>query len=410
MDSVATRPAIPIAPSPDVQSIRRPLPEAVHLPGRVYTSSDVFERELVEYFGREWLYLGRVEQFPAPGDYEARRVLGRPIVLARSRTGELNAFYNMCRHRGVEVAQGSGNTKFFSCPYHGWTYDLEGKLVGAAYMKETQDFDLSGCRLPRIGLHVWRGNIFINFADDPKDFETAMGGIESDFGFLQTDRCRLADVATTELACNWKFFHENLMDYYHVGVLHAKTFGAKFSWTADNLVLKDNGGLTMHYKSAPSTPEGVALFGKMPWLAERGNDFACTGFFPPNVTMFARVDMVKFITAWPLGTDRCEVKIYMLFPEDFHADPQFADKLEVYRRYQHQIYDEDRSMIESMQKAMSLPQYRPGRLSVMEKPIHHFLGSYVRRMFGNAGADADRLDASSVHPIAPSSAPEGATT
>ena len=366
----------------EIQGISQPLPQASHLPGKIYTSQEIHEKELAEYFGKEWLYMGRVEQFPNPGDYEARRVLGRPIVIARSRSGELNAFYNMCRHRGVEVAQGAGNTKMFMCPYHGWSYDLEGKLAGAAYMRESEGFDISSCRLPQIRLNVWRGNIFVNFAAEPKDFEAAMGGIEKDFAFLQTDKCRLANVTTTELACNWKFFHENLMDYYHVGVLHAKTFGAKFAWSANNLILKDTGGLTMHYKSAPSTPGGVSLFGKMPWLAERDNTFACTGFFPPNITMFARIDCVKFITAWPLGTDRCEVRIYMLFPEEFHGDPDFAAKVETYCKYQNEIYEEDRSMIESMQRNMVLPEYQPGRLSTMEKPIHHFLGSYVNRMFG----------------------------
>src|SRR3546814_18509436 len=69
-------------------------------------------------------------------DYEALRIFNRPIVIARDKTGKLNAFYNMCRHRGVEVADGKGNTKLFKCPYHGWTYDLNGYLVGAAYMKD----------------------------------------------------------------------------------------------------------------------------------------------------------------------------------------------------------------------------------------------------------------------------------
>src|SRR3546814_16683515 len=89
----------------------------------------------------------RVEQFSEPGDYEALRIFNRPIVIARDKTGKLNAFYNMCRHRGVEVADGKGNTKLFKCPYHGWTYDLNGNLVGAAYMKESEGFVEKECRL-----------------------------------------------------------------------------------------------------------------------------------------------------------------------------------------------------------------------------------------------------------------------
>jgi phenylpropionate dioxygenase-like ring-hydroxylating dioxygenase large terminal subunit len=138
----------------------------------------------------------------------------------------------------------------------------------------------------------------------------------------------------------------------------------------------------MRYLASPSTPDGVSLFGKAPWLESEENSFACTAFYPPNMTLFGRVDMVKIITAWPTGPDSCEVTIYMMFPEEFFSHENFQEKVDVYRAYQHAIYEEDRSMIESMQRAMLLPNYEPGRLSVMEKPIHHFLSRYVERMFG----------------------------
>lgn len=359
-----------------------------HLPGDIYASADLHARELDTYFLRDWLFIGREEQFANPGDYGTRRLLGRPIIIARDKQGQLGAFYNMCRHRGVEVAEGSGNARFFRCPYHGWTYDLAGQLTGAAYMKDTQGFDPSNCRLPRIHLENWRGNLFICFAPEPRPFAEAIAEFENDFAVLESERCRLADETVFRLNCNWKFFHENLMDFYHVGVLHSKTFGRFFSWSNDNVSLRPGGGLTIRYDAAPSTPEGKALFGKAPWLEERENKFAMTGYLPPNLTLFARIDCVKLMQAWPIGVDACEVRIYLLFPEPFFADPDFKAKLAVYKNYQAQIYEEDRSMIESMQKAMALPFYDPGRMSIMEKPIHHFLSSYLDRMFGPAPAQA----------------------
>lgn len=372
-------------PDANVNGTRQDLIRARHLPGGIYSSQAIYEQELQRYFYRDWLYMGRVEQFANPGDYEARRVLGRPIVIARDKDGVLGAFYNMCRHRGVEVAEGSGTTRRFKCPYHGWTYDLSGKLIGAAYMKESDGFDPKTCRLPRVPLEVWRGNIFISFAANPPSFAQTMAEFEKDFAQLSTEKCRLADVTRLELACNWKFMHENLMDFYHVGVLHAKTFGARFSWTTENVSLKGNGGIAIRYDAAPSTPGGEALFGKAPWLESQPNSFACTGFMPPNVTLFGRIDCVKIMVGWPIGPDKCEVFIYMLFPESFFADPDFDRKLKVYKDYQAVIYEEDRSMIESMQRAMALPLYEPGRMSVMEKPIHHFLNGYLDRMFGPRG-------------------------
>lgn len=380
-----TQQAQPIrfVPRGDIGINKTELARSRHISGDIYTSTEVYQQEIEEYFFKDWLYVGRLEQYEKPGDYQAKRLLGKPILIARNKEGQIQAFHNMCRHRGVEIAEGEGNVRSFKCPYHGWTYDLNGKLVGAAYMKDTEDFDPSTCRLPTIHLQVWRGNIFICFAANPKPFDEAMQHLENDFAMLRTENVRLADIMRTTLQCNWKFFHENLMDYYHVGVLHAKTFGQRFSWTPENLVLKQGGGLTMRYLASPSTPDGVSLFGKAPWLDAEENSFACTAFYPPNMTLFGRIDMVKVITAWPTGPNSCEVTIYMMFPEVFHAHENFQEKVDVYRQYQHAIYEEDRSMIESMQRAMSLPNYEPGPLSVMEKPIHHFLSSYVNRMFGD---------------------------
>lgn len=363
-------------------SLDEMLHKARHLPGYLYASDEIFRKEKEVYFHSDWLFVGREEQFPKPGDYQARRIVDRPVLLVRDRDGGIGAFHNMCLHRGVEIAAGSGNTRFFACPYHGWTYDLQGQLKGAAYMKEAEGFDPASCRLPRIHLENWRGNLFLSFAERPRPFAEAMQEFENDFAALHTERCRLADITRIELNCNWKFVHENLMDFYHVGVLHAKSFGAHFSWTSDNVFLKPNGGITIRYKAAPSTPEGKTLFGKAPWLEEEEYSFACTGFMPPNMTLFGRIDCVKIMIAWPIGTDRCEFLIHTLFPEPFFADPAFEEKLKTYMDFQMVIYEEDRSMIESMQRAMSLPNYDPGRMSVLEKPIHHFLKGYTGRMFG----------------------------
>lgn len=358
------------------------LSKARHLPGDIYASEEIHRKELEEFFYKDWLFVGREEQFPNPGDYMAQRIVDQPIIIARDKDGILSAFRNMCRHRGVEVAEGSGNLRHFKCPYHGWTYDLSGKLLGAAYMKETEGFDPKSCRLPKVHLEVWRGSIFISLADEPRPFSEAIADFETDFAQLHPEKCRLADVTRLELACNWKFLHENLMDFYHVGVLHVNTFGARFSWTPDNVSLKDGGGITIRYDAAPSTPDGQTLFAKMPWLEDQENSFACTGFRLPNLTLFGRIDCVKMMVAWPVGPNKCEVFIYVLFPEEFLDDPAFDEKLEVYKDYQMKIYEEDRSMIESMQKAMALSTYEPGRMSVMEKAIHHFLNGYAERMFG----------------------------
>lgn len=366
----------------DYSNVNRQLDRASHAPGKIYHDPKIFDREVEHLFKKEWLMIAREEEVENPGDFLALRICDEPVLLSRNRSGELNAFYNMCQHRGVEVAEGSGNTRSFMCPYHGWIYDLDGGLKGAAHMQDSEGFDLKNCRLRPIRLATWRKNVFICFDENGRDFEDAIKPFENDFGFMQTDRCRLANKISVKLNCNWKFIPENIMDFYHVNVLHAGTFGSNFSWENDNVILRDRGEFSIWYKAAPPTPGGELLLGKMPWMGDRDASFASHGFMMPNLTVFGRIDCVRPFVAWPNGPDKCEVLIYHLFPEEVFDRPDFWEKAEIYREYQLKVLDEDSSMMESMQRAMSLDTYAPGRMSTLEKPLHHYLNEYCRRILG----------------------------
>jgi Rieske 2Fe-2S family protein len=373
--------ANPHANDDSFHEIRKAVSKANHAPGWVYSSPEVLQREIDEVFMRDWLYVGRVEEVAKPGDYMTMRLVGQPVVISRDRQGELHASYNMCVHRGVTVAQGNGNTNGFVCPYHGWTYDLSGRLRTAAHMKESEGFDVSKCRLKQIAMKVWHGNIFLSFAQSPPDFTTYIKPFEAVFGPLQMERCRLGQKLKLELDCNWKLFHENLLDFYHVRVLHAGTFGAGFRWDNNAVALNDDGSITMEYKAGPPTPKAEPLLGKMPWLENEEFSYASTGILPPNFAIFGRIDCARPMVAWPNGPDKCEVIIYHLFPEEFHERLDFAAKLEIYKDYQFKVLEEDRSMIEAMQKTMPIGAYRPGRLSIYEKAVHHYINHHLDRIY-----------------------------
>ena len=138
-----------------IDVMRQPLNQARHLPGYIYTSPEIYQLEKEKIFMKDWLCIARAEEVEKPGDFMTHDVMGDPIVIARDEDGELNAFSNLCRHRGVEVAQDSGNTKEFMCPYHNWLYDLKGRLVGAPLMKKSEGFDPKTCRLrPLLNRHM----------------------------------------------------------------------------------------------------------------------------------------------------------------------------------------------------------------------------------------------------------------
>lgn len=362
------------------QATRAPLARARHAPPGIYADPAILALEKERIFMRDWLLVARIEELATPGDFLTLRILDEPVVLTRDETGRLNAFANVCLHRGVEIAQGSGNAKRFSCPYHGWTYGLDGRLAGAPLMKGHETFDQAGCRLKQLALAEWGGNIFVSFAAQPMRFDAFVAPFQAEFGFLHQERCRLSSKIPVDLECNWKFAVENLLDIYHVRVLHTKTFGAQFAAEAKDINLRPDGVVSYFFKSGASAPDGKSLFGPMPWIADRGDDFACTLRLPPNTHLFGRCDQVRWLTIWPLGVDRCRIICYHLFPTEHFALADFAARNRVYRDYQITVLEEDRPMVVSLQRAMSSRNYVPGPMAGLEATIHHVLNDYLDRI------------------------------
>ncbi len=358
-----------------------PVTRASHLPGFIYASPEVYAREKDAIFMRDWLCVARAEEIAEPGDYLTLRITDEPIVIARGADGGVRAFANVCAHRGVEVAHGRGRARHFSCPYHGCTYDLDGRLTGAAFMNDAVGFDLEACRLPPLRAGLWRGWVFVTFDAAAEPLADFVADFERDFGLLDMERCRLAFRTAIEIECNWKFVVENLSDIYHSEVLHKKTFGGHIKTEEIRYELKRRGGNTGFYEAAPHNPDAHPYFGKMPWLADRTERFARSGFLAPNFDMFARIDEVHPVVVWPLSPSRSLIVLYQLFPATAFDHPDFAAKAPVYRDYMVRIVEEDRTMIESLQRAMSARHYRPGRLSYLERAIHNAIGYYIERVF-----------------------------
>jgi phenylpropionate dioxygenase-like ring-hydroxylating dioxygenase large terminal subunit len=359
---------------------RRPVDDASHVPGEIYYSPEIYRQEKELIFMKDWLCVARVEEIEKPGDYMTFDIVGEPIIVARNNDGELRAFGNVCAHRGVEVANGSGNTQEFSCPYHGWLYDLNGGLVGAPYMRSATGFRIADCRLPPIKLDIWAGWIFICF--DPKSMPLCefVAEFDADLGFVGQENCRLAERLVFDLDCNWKLVAENLLDIYHAGTIHAATFGRHISPHKIEFGLKSRGGNTIFYDAAPHTYTTKPLIGKMPWLADRPESFAVTGYMAPNMHFFVRCENMRPCIHWPLSPTKTRLVYYNLFPAEFSEKPGFDQVVQEYRRFYTQVVEEDRATVMSLQAAMQSRQFTPGRMSFLEAGVHHALNYYLDRI------------------------------
>lgn len=379
-----------------IEQTRAGLAEARHLPGFFYTSREIFEREIETIFMREWLCVGRVEEFESAGDFHAMRIAGEPLVVCRDRAGKLNAFRNLCAHRGVEVAVGQGNTNAFICRYHAWTYALDGHLTGAPHSDGLHGFDVGKCGLPPVAIDTWGGYVFVNFDPNCRSLADCLDddGVREFAGFLQPENTRISDKFVFEVPCNWKFVPENLMDMYHVGVIHKASFGAHFPVRDFRFNLTGQ-GYNAVYESLTMSPNGVTLFGAMPWLAGKVSDkFACTTWVRPTMNIFGRHDLIQPWVAMPIDVNRTEVTIYTQLPESYFEQPGFAEKNQIYADFIRLVATEDEAMLESLQTGVNSSGFTPGPTVNLERAIHHLLNYYLDRLLEEDGSSRDaRLSA-----------------
>jgi len=213
------------------------------LPSSWYQSGSVFDLEREHIFFKEWLCVGREEELTAAGDHLVLDVMGESIILLRKPNGDLRAFYNVCRHRGArlcvskvvgkdsvdnagpetsESLLGGGiSKKYIVCPYHSWTYDLDGQLQSAPHIPADCEFDTKDIQLHPVGVESWYGFIFVNLSPDQnKSFDEAVAHVSERFQRYQIKSLRIGHSIRYEVAANWKIICENYNECYHCGPVH----------------------------------------------------------------------------------------------------------------------------------------------------------------------------------------------
>ncbi|HEU0096160.1 MAG TPA: aromatic ring-hydroxylating dioxygenase subunit alpha [Rhizomicrobium sp.] len=192
------------------------------LPPLAYTSEQFYEFEKKAIFFREWLCVGRTAWVKEPGDYFTSMHAGEPIIVARNRSGELKAFSSVCQHRAMLVAENFGKARSFVCPYHHWTYSLDGELVGAPAMEQTCNFSKSDVRLPQFKLEVWLGFIFINFDLAAAPLAPRLSALTKMLANYDIETGDEPSTPEPGVKCpwNWKVQLENSNDGYHANRLH----------------------------------------------------------------------------------------------------------------------------------------------------------------------------------------------
>lgn len=195
---------------------------AMSLHPDAFTSPELLnlERELI--FRKEWLCVGRDDEICEPGEYFTTSIEGVPIVIVRNDSNELGAFVNVCRHRMATITQGRGKTRVLVCPYHAWSYDLDGKLVSTPKMAN-DGFDRANCKLTALSLEIWQGFIFVNLDGNAESLNKKLEKFTAQVKHYRVDRMNSVWKKSLTWQTNWKVLVENFLEAYHIDTVHRDT-------------------------------------------------------------------------------------------------------------------------------------------------------------------------------------------
>lgn len=195
------------------------------MPGYYYRSEKIFEIEKTRLFYQEWVCAGHVSSIPKPGDFITVNIIDEPVIILRNKERKINVLSNLCRHRFTSIKSGSGNSSVLVCPYHNWTYDLNGQLRGAPFMDKVSSFNKKDYCLPTFNYEIWKGFIFVNIDGTAPPLSSQLTKLE-----LQIKNYHLESMTSyfnehVDWAYNWKAICENFMEGYHLSFVHKDSFG-----------------------------------------------------------------------------------------------------------------------------------------------------------------------------------------
>ncbi len=357
-----------------------PVEMAESLPPLCYTDRDFYEFEKDALFAREWLCVGRESWAPKPGDYFTTAIVDEPIVVVRDRDGQLRAMSSVCQHRAMLVAEGAGNTRTFTCPYHHWVYGLDGRLRGAPAMERTCQFQKEDIRLPNFRLETWQGFVFINFDDNAAPLAPRLKHLDpilAGYGIPEAEGP--APEIGTPYPFNWKVMFENNNDGYHANRLHHGEFHdyvpSELAWFPDDLPAETAGYYRLNgtlHRDASFNPTQRALMPVFAGLSEQERDRMAFANLPPTLSLVLTADAVIYLILRADGPESHKLDLGILFAPGALQDPEFDSKMEQIMERALQINAQDVHVDELVQVGLRSRFAPRGRYSWQEGAQRQF--------------------------------------
>ncbi|MEM7440011.1 MAG: aromatic ring-hydroxylating dioxygenase subunit alpha [Pseudomonadota bacterium] len=358
--------------------------QPISLPPACYVEDAVVLAEQTKLFREGWFGVGRSDQVKEPGDFLALDVAGQSIILLRDRAGTLQAFANTCRHRAMRLLDGSGNCRSIRCPFHAWTYRLDGSLVAAVHMEEAPGFDKSENGLIAYRAEERSGFAFVCLNTDAPSLDTVLGDFATIHAPWPLDTLVSTRREVMEVACNWKAFLEVFNEYYHLPFVHPNSIGDVYASpdAPENVA----GAFVTQFGATKGTggllqDEQDQALPSMPGLQGREAAGVRYTWVFPNMTFAAGTDALWVYEAYPLGPNRCKVVQTACFPPETLADDGAAAKVEAYHNRLDAALAEDIPALEIQYHGLAHPDARQGFFHpTLEPNVAGFARWYATQM------------------------------
>lgn len=352
------------------------------LSGRFYTSQEIFDLERERIFARRWIVVGRESEIAEPGAYVVKEAAGESLIVLRDKSNEVRAFFNVCRHRGTRICtEHSGRfSNTIQCPYHAWTYTLDGKLLGAPSMDGIADFDKGEFPLHAAAVALWEGFVLVNLSAEPEPFESVWAAVLTRFSRYNLPNLKVERRIEYDLACNWKLVFENYSECYHCGPVHPQLVKISPSDSGANDLT--SGPFLGGYMTLPNA-DGMSNSGKacaIPVGDLPPEDLKRVYYYTlfPNVLLSLHADYVMVHYIQPVSPTRTLITCEWMFHPEASTRPGFNPDDGV--AFWDETNRQDWKVCELSQLGVSSRAYTPGPYSPRESVSAEFDREYLRAM------------------------------
>lgn len=389
---------------------RRPVNQAETLTPEAYRNEEFFDLERERVFATSWVAIGYAERVARPGDTVVADVAGRSIIVTRDREGLLRGFHNVCRHRGTRLVREPCQLKRFRCPYHSWTYALDGQLLGAPLfegsdipddqqdlfdMGHVEGFDKADYGLLPVRVGQWGHLLFATLDPDAMSLEAWLGDLPARLAGYRLEDMTVVAERDYDVDANWKLVAENFMEYYHLPWVHPEL--AKVSRVEDHYRFQGPGMYTGMCTSPISSDEN-GVWQALPPVPGLSEDDAISGRFvwiTPNAGLAVLPNHVFTLLVEPLAVNRTRERTSLALPSSNPGGPEVDAALSELADFWDHLNREDVDIVQEAQQGIANPAYPGGRMCYrFEEPLHRFQNMIIDRMVGRERVPAGDGDAS----------------